>query len=47
MTLNEGRFHLYALQVARLVEIKNEILKRQIKLLTGKTTLAEWTKILS
>ena len=29
------------------MEKKRRILKQQIKLLTGKTTLARWTKVLS
>ena len=37
----------YKWQAAALVERKNEILKQQIKLLTGKATFTGWTKVLS
>lgn len=45
----EWRFHfLHKLQAAGLVERKKKgILKQQIKFLTGKTTLAKYTKVLS
>lgn len=44
----EWRSHLlYNLQAVGLIERKNGILKKQIKLLIGKTTFAGWTKALS
>lgn len=42
----EWRLHLpYHPQAAGLIGRKNGILKQQIKLLTGKTTSARWTKV--
>lgn len=44
----EWRFHLsYNSQAARLVKRKHKIWKQQIKLLTSRTTLARWTKVVS
>lgn len=41
-------FHLpYHLKAAWLIERENGTLKKHVKLLTGKTTLVEWTKVLS
>ena len=43
----EWSSHLpYNLQAAGLVKRKNKLLKQQIELLIGKTTLAQWTKVL-
>lgn len=43
----EWRFHcLYNLQAVGLLERKNGILKQQIKLLTNKTSMTLWTKVL-
>lgn len=44
----EWRFHLpYNPQTAGLLDPRNGILKLQIELLTGKPTLAGWTKAIS